>query len=108
MFETFFHEMIETIAGDFSAQQKAFLRFTLRPLYEDKTKALLETLHHCECNQSHLDPEEHAKLKDEVRAQFMLLPLHTTKGREVALSIKVRQEQFRERWYRLALSKGIE
>ena len=35
MFETFFSEMIETIAGEFSQTQKNFLRFTLRPLYQE-------------------------------------------------------------------------
>jgi hypothetical protein len=108
MFETFFNEMLDTITKEFSSSQRAFLRFTLRPLFHDKTRALFEILLECEKNESHIDPYELSKLKDELRRQFMLLPLYTTKSREEVMLIKENQEKFKHRWRSLARSKGIE
>jgi hypothetical protein len=108
MFETFFSEMIETIAGEFSQTQKNFLRFTLRPLYQEKVSSLLAIIEQCDMNHSHMDEREVAKLKDELRRLFSLTPLYTTKSREEVTGILSQQERLKAKWRSLSLSKGIE
>lgn len=108
MFETLFNEMLETITKGFSNTQKSFLRFALWTVYEEKTKDIVEVLCQCEMNEITIDEEETAKLKDELRAQFLLLPLYTTKTREEILTLQERQQRLQERWKALAQSKGIE
>jgi hypothetical protein len=108
MFETFFNEMLDTITEGFSNSQKSFLRYALYTVYEEKTKQLFDALQECEKNESHIETASLAHLKDEIRLQFLLTPLHTTKTREEITAIIERQARFKERWKALAQSKGIE
>lgn len=108
MFETLFNEMLATLTEGFSNSQKSFLRFALYSVYEEKTKRLFEALAQVEINEEGIASGVIANLRDEIRAQFLLTPLYTTKTREEITAIVERQARFKERWKALAQSKGIE
>jgi hypothetical protein len=105
VFEEYFSQMLQTIAGDFSQPQQNFLRFVLRATYEDLSKLYIEA--YLLLRDDPLQESACQTVKDKLRAVFNLTPIDTT-DTHITEAAKARQLRFKQRWRALALSKGIQ
>jgi hypothetical protein len=103
-FEALFAEMIETIAGEFSQNQKNFLKFVLKPIYQDKVKTALHAYSLIENDPYQAAVKE--QLEKRLRMDLNLLPLNPTSADSDQISET--QKRFKEKWQALALDKGIQ